>query len=51
MSTSNGTITSNKSASISYNIVFDGFIASNYAQEINSNNGGELFNNNIILNA
>ena len=48
MSSSNGTITANKSASISYNIVFDGFILNNYAQEINSNKGGLLFNNEII---
>lgn len=48
MSTANGTITANKSALISYNIVFDGFIASNFAAEINSNKGGLLFNNEII---
>jgi uncharacterized protein (TIGR02145 family) len=48
MSTANGTITANKSALISYNIVFDGFIASNFAAGINSNKGGILFNNNII---
>ena len=48
MSNSNGTITSNKSVSISYNIIFDGLIASNSAAEINSNKGGLLFNNNII---
>jgi uncharacterized protein (TIGR02145 family) len=48
MSATNGTITSNRSTSIAYNIVFDGTIASNFAAEINSNTGGLLLNNNIF---